>query len=184
MPMAARRSPKGSFVLVGTMPAANNPARESSRSAKASASPGFVSGNGLVLLADGLRHLGGLAVPPGILAPHDALQRGHLDHHFGHQVGLGQVGSPPGVNGLIRRQAEHGDQFTHQLLDAVGFIQHRAEFLLEYQRAQARAEILQLMLSNLPRTKKLASAKRARTTCSLPCRTRSMPSESPFLTLR
>ena len=46
-------------------------------------------------------------------------------------------------------QAKHGDEFADQFLDAVGFIQHRAEFLLEDERAQARAEILQVVLQVL-----------------------------------
>ncbi len=89
-----------------------------------------------VVLEDRLRDLRRLAGVQGVIAPDDPLQGGHLDHHFGRQVGLAQCRRAAGIDGLIRIQTQHGGNILHQRLQAVDLIQHRTQLGLEGQRIQ------------------------------------------------
>ncbi len=90
-----------------------------------------IGGRGLVVLGDGIRHRRRFPGALGVLAPHNPLQTRHLDHHAGGQIGLHQV----------RRALHHVDFHWGKLepqrdprcnrLQAMGFVQHRAEFGLE-----------------------------------------------------
>ena len=63
------------------------------------------------------------------------------------QVGLAQVGGAPHSVHVL--DTYPGRERFDQALDAPGFVQHRTQFGLEDQRAQARQEILQLVVQVL-----------------------------------
>ncbi len=50
-----------------------------------------------VMLGDRVRHFLRLSVMTGVLAAHDALQRGKLPDHAGHQIGLAELGGLPAM---------------------------------------------------------------------------------------
>ena len=96
------------------------------------------------MLEDRGRHRLGLTGEPGILAAHDPLQRGQLDHHLRRQVALAQAGGARRWSPARPRLSPSiwptcGDE----LLDPVHLVEHRAELLLEGQRGQPRGEGLQ-----------------------------------------
>ncbi len=82
---------------VGARPTANRPTSESSRLAMPSSRPGSHATPGRhcvalearqIVLVDRVRDRLRLAGEPRVLAAHDALQRGQLDHHLRRQVAL------------------------------------------------------------------------------------------------
>ena len=87
----------GSLVPLGFWPMAKMPASVSSLSASATAVPaprGRQSAAGAtrhVVLVDGGRDLGGLAVGGGVVTAHDALQFREFAHHRRQQVALGEL---------------------------------------------------------------------------------------------
>ena len=100
-----------------------------------------------VVLVDRLRHRLALPGCQRIVAPDDALQRGHLDHHARRQVGLAQLGCPAGNRRIRVVQAQRRRQRLHQRRHPLALVQHRAQLGLEDQRAQAGQEIRQLVLA-------------------------------------
>ncbi len=101
------------------------------------------------MLEDGLGDGWRFAGAQGVVAPHHALQGGHLDHHVGDQVGFAQLGGAAGDGGLSGVQAQQGGQVFHQGSMRCGLIQHGAQLGLEGERAQARQVIFQRVLEVL-----------------------------------
>ena len=67
----------------------------------------IVGALGRVMVADGVRHGGGLGLGAGVMAAHDALQLGKLAHHPGHEVGLGQQRRALGQRPVGPRHMRH-----------------------------------------------------------------------------
>ena len=72
----------------------------------------------------------------GIVTSHQSLQRSHFHHHVRDQVGFAQVGSAPHGSQVLDSYGT--GQGFYQALDALRFVQHRAQFSLEDQGTQAR----------------------------------------------
>ncbi len=98
------------------------------------------------MLIDGARHLRRLSGRESILAAHDALKAGVLDHHLSGEVRLGQVGGAHGELGLLRRQTHHRGELGDELLEPADFVEDGAELLLEGQGVETGEEVLQRLL--------------------------------------
>ena len=134
-----------------------------------------------VLAADRGGDLGGLAVVRGVVAAHDPLQLGELADHVGEQVGLGEQRGAVGERGRCadarrdpRRDAPHA---LHALRPGCRACRDRRPC-----RAPARA--IRACASRSWSKKNFASARRGRTTRSLPSTMRDGSAGEMLLTTR
>ena len=102
-----------------------------------------------IVVADGGGDLGCLSGGRGVVAAHHALLARELDDGRGHEVRFRQVRSALGVAGRIGADARLAGDGKGEVLHAIGLLQHRAEFLLEADLGQARAELLKVDLEVL-----------------------------------
>ncbi len=98
---------------------------------------------GQVVLKDGGGHRLVFACQPGVVAAHEALQAGELDHQLGGQVGLAQVGGAVGDGQLGLAQAQCPADQRRQRFQALALVQHRAQLFLEGEGVEAGQEALQ-----------------------------------------
>ena len=102
---------------------------------------------GRIVLGDGLRHLGLLAVGQSVVAAHDTLQLGKLAHHAGDEIGLAE---PCGGAHAVQVCARHGLGDLHgQRGDAVDLVLDRPEPRMEDDGAQGGDTALQALLAVL-----------------------------------
>ncbi len=86
----------------------------------------------LVVLENGLCHLGLLAGRQRVVAPHHALQRRELHNDAAHEIGLAQMTRPSGVRRDVRASADHLGEADCKRLDALGLRLQGAQPLLEH----------------------------------------------------
>jgi hypothetical protein len=95
------------------------------------------------VLQDRGRHGLALAGPKGIFAAHQPLEASELGHQLGDKVGLAQVCGALGHGQILAAEAEGLADHGHQGVQAARLVQHRAQLLLEGERAQARQKAFQ-----------------------------------------
>jgi hypothetical protein len=120
---------------------------------------------------NGVGHGLAQAVVQRVVAAHDALQLGELAHHVGHEVGLGQQCGLVGLFGhQLRRPAQLRGNGLGDGAHALGALALRAQLVVVDHLAQAAAREARVFLRSWSK-KNLASARRGRTTRSLPSMT-------------
>ena len=97
-----------------------------------------VAGQGV--FENGIGNGGAFATVQGVVAPHDARQRGKFDHHLRHKVGFAEVGGALGNGALVSVQPQHVGEERRQAFNALVLVEHGAEFCLEGEPAQFGAE--------------------------------------------
>ena len=98
------------------------------------------------MFQDRFRHCLAFTRPEGILAAHLALQRGHLNHHVGGEIGLAQRCRPQSDLTFSGLQVQTIGKFGDQVLYAIRLIEHGAEFGLKSERRQLGHVRLEWML--------------------------------------
>ena len=102
---------------------------------------------GGIVFGNRTRDSGVFAVIQRIVLPHSALQFGEFIDHLGHQVGLGEMGSPHCLVGVAARNV--GCQFARQRGDTLHLLRHGAKVGVKYAVGKLRHTVFELLFAVL-----------------------------------